>query len=100
MLSFIRKMKLSALKTNWDYSHRAHTYDQRADYSIDAVQDLHSRLVVMVTVADIGAGTGKLTKLLLLNGLTVKAVEPNDNMRVMGYAILMVNRLYGPKVRA
>jgi SAM-dependent methyltransferase len=35
-------------------------------------------------VADIGAGTGKLTKELLKLGLTVKSVEPNDAMRAIG----------------
>ena len=35
-------------------------------------------------VADIGAGTGKLTKMLLDAKLTVRAVEPNDNMRMYG----------------
>ena len=33
------------------------------------------------TIADIGAGTGILSKLLLLRGSTVIAVEPNDDMR-------------------
>jgi len=32
-------------------------------------------------VADIGSGTGILTRLLLHTGATVYAVEPNDNMR-------------------
>ena len=32
-------------------------------------------------IADIGSGTGKLTELLLLNELTVHAVEPNKEMR-------------------
>jgi ubiquinone/menaquinone biosynthesis C-methylase UbiE len=35
-------------------------------------------------VADIGAGTGKLTKELVKHGLTVKSVEPNDAMRSIG----------------
>ena len=35
-------------------------------------------------VADIGAGTGKLTKELLKQGLTVKSVEPNAAMRAIG----------------
>jgi ubiquinone/menaquinone biosynthesis C-methylase UbiE len=34
-------------------------------------------------IADIGSGTGKLTKIFLENGNTVYAVEPNDNMRFM-----------------
>jgi len=76
------------MKTDWDYSERAHTYDQRADYSADAIQDLLANTGCSKDkpVADIGAGTGKLTKILLDKGLTVKAVEPNDNMR--GYGIL------------
>lgn len=35
-------------------------------------------------VADVGAGTGKLTKMLLEKGLSVAAVEPNDAMRAEG----------------
>ena len=37
-------------------------------------------------VADIGAGTGKLTKELLKHGLSVSSVEPNDAMRAIGIA--------------
>jgi ubiquinone/menaquinone biosynthesis C-methylase UbiE len=36
------------------------------------------------SVADVGAGTGKLTKMLLEKGLSVTAVEPNDSMRAEG----------------
>jgi 16S rRNA A1518/A1519 N6-dimethyltransferase RsmA/KsgA/DIM1 with predicted DNA glycosylase/AP lyase activity len=35
-------------------------------------------------VTDIGAGTGKLTKLLCRNGLIVNAIEPNKNMSFYG----------------
>lgn len=74
------------MKTEWDYTDRAHTYDQRADYSEDAISKLIERTgcVPEKPVADIGAGTGKLTKMLLEHGLTVRAVEPNDNMRMYG----------------
>lgn len=37
-------------------------------------------------VAEVGSGTGKLTKMLLENGFKVIAVEPNDNMREEGIA--------------
>jgi len=36
---------------------------------------------------DIGAGTGKLTKVLLKRGATVTAVEPNEEMRKYGAQI-------------
>lgn len=36
------------------------------------------------TVADVGAGTGKLTRMLLEKGLPVTAVEPNESMREEG----------------
>jgi ubiquinone/menaquinone biosynthesis C-methylase UbiE len=39
-------------------------------------------------IADIGSGTGKLSKIFLENGNTVYAVEPNDNMRNMAYSLL------------
>lgn len=38
------------------------------------------------TVADVGAGTGKFTKMLLERGIKVTAVEPNDSMRQEGIA--------------
>ena len=74
------------MKTEWDYSERAHTYDMRADYSQKAVNKLlqTTKCSSDKPVGDIGAGTGKLSKMLLDFGLTVRAVEPNDNMRKYG----------------
>ena len=74
------------MKTEWDYSERAVTYDQRADYAIEAVANIVTTagMSAGTRVADIGAGTGKLTKLLLTHGLVVDAVEPNDQMRGFG----------------
>jgi len=74
------------VKTEWDYTDRAHTYDQRADYSQKAINYLIKKIDCepKTAVADIGAGTGKLTKHLLDHGLTVYAIEPNDNMRDYG----------------
>ena len=70
----------------WDYTERAEHYDKRADYSKEAVETLLQEIgaVPGKPVADIGAGTGKLTKLLALNELTVRAVEPNDAMMAIG----------------
>jgi len=39
-------------------------------------------------IADIGAGTGKLTELLLQHGYEVDAVEPNDPMREAAESLL------------
>jgi len=74
------------IEAKWDYTDRAAHYDKRADYSTDAVETLLQVIGAMPgkTVADIGAGTGKLTKLLASGGLTVHAVEPNDAMRAIG----------------
>jgi ubiquinone/menaquinone biosynthesis C-methylase UbiE len=70
----------------WDYTDRAEHYDKRADYSKEAVEAVLQQIgaVPVKTVTDIGAGTGKLTKLLVLHGLTVRAVEPNDAMMAFG----------------
>ena len=72
--------------TDWDYSDRAHTYDKRADYSGAAVAKLlrATGCEPGTRVADVGAGTGKLTKDLLKYGLSVVSIEPNDNMRKYG----------------
>ena len=74
------------MKTEWDYTDRAHTYDMRADYSQKAIDELllKTKCSTDKPIGDIGAGTGKLSKMLLNFGLEVIAIEPNDNMRKYG----------------
>jgi ubiquinone/menaquinone biosynthesis C-methylase UbiE len=76
----------STPKVSWDYTEHASHYDKRADYSGDAIKNLLKAIGCTPSrpVADIGAGTGKLTKELLKHGLTVSSVEPNDAMRTIG----------------
>ncbi len=73
-------------KVTWDYTEHATHYDKRADYSSDAITNLLRTIGCdrSKSVAEIGAGTGKLTKELLKHGLTVRSVEPNDAMRAIG----------------
>ena len=84
------------MKTEWDYTDRAHTYDKRADYSNKAIEKLLKKTECSEgkTVCDIGAGTGKLSKILLNFGLTVQAVEPNDNMRRYGIKNTKNNNIF------
>ena len=74
------------VKINWNYSSLAKFYDLRADYSPNLIKKilLITKCKKYYPVADIGAGTGKLTKLLCSSGLIVNAVEPNKNMRLYG----------------
>jgi SAM-dependent methyltransferase len=70
----------------WDYTELAKHYDKRGDYSSEAIDEL---LAITqpdraTPIADIGAGTGKLSKPLLARGYRVKAVEPNAAMRECG----------------
>jgi ubiquinone/menaquinone biosynthesis C-methylase UbiE len=55
----------------------------RPGYPPDAIDAIARslRLGPGITVADVGAGTGKLTRLLLGSGATVVAVEPMAGMR-------------------
>lgn len=73
-------------KTNWDYSSHASSYDARADYSAKLIDRLlhQAGCAPSQPVADIGAGTGKLTKELVARKLAVCAIEPNDKMRKFG----------------
>jgi ubiquinone/menaquinone biosynthesis C-methylase UbiE len=73
-------------KVSWDYTEHASHYDKRADYSYAAIKELVAAIGCGpgTPVADVGAGTGKLTKELLKQGLKVKSVEPNDAMRAIG----------------
>jgi ubiquinone/menaquinone biosynthesis C-methylase UbiE len=76
----------SAQKVEWDYTEHATHYDKRADYSYDAIAELLAATGCRpkTQVAEVGAGTGKLTKELLKHGLIVRSVEPNDAMRSIG----------------
>ena len=45
-------------------------------------------------IADVGAGTGKFSELLVKRGSTVYAVEPNDDMRA--YCLRNLNQTTAP----
>ncbi|MFC1513614.1 class I SAM-dependent methyltransferase [candidate division KSB1 bacterium] len=66
------------------FSGRAVEYDKfRPSYPVEML-DFFKTTLGMTTehlLVDIGAGTGKLTEILLKNGNSVYAVEPNDEMR-------------------
>jgi SAM-dependent methyltransferase len=71
---------------DWDYSALAAHYNQRAPYAAAALDALLAALQLPdgATVADIGAGTGRLSLPLRVRGLHVTAVEPNAAMRSVG----------------
>ena len=74
----------------WDYSNLAEHYDRRVDYAPDALARVAAAMGLAPgsVVADIGAGTGKLTRPLVSLGFRVEAVEPNGPMRARGQANL------------
>lgn len=74
------------MKTEWDYSELAESYQSRPDYSEDAVNALLSIAKTKQgdLVCDIGAGVGHLTLMLEKHDLVVTAVEPNEAMRSIG----------------
>lgn len=61
----------------------ADKYQHRPDYPVEFIDILKSELNIPVDsiIADVGAGTGILSKLLLDSGYSVYAVEPNADMR-------------------
>ncbi|MEE9426092.1 MAG: class I SAM-dependent methyltransferase [Methylococcales bacterium] len=73
-------------KVSWDYTQFAHNYDNRPDYSAQAIDRVFTDICLTrgQLAADIGAGTGKLTQHLLRWELMVTAVEPNQAMRQIG----------------
>ncbi|MBN8742114.1 MAG: hypothetical protein BGP24_18110 [Lysobacterales bacterium 69-70] len=71
---------------DWDYSALAAHYNRRAPYADAALDALMTALQLPsgAAVADIGAGTGRLSLPLRARGLRVTAVEPNAAMRAVG----------------
>ena len=71
------------MKNTEKFTQQSQHYETgRPSYAPDLLQFLFKEhLSEQAIIADIGAGTGKLTKLLLEHGNHVIAVEPNDAMR-------------------
>jgi ubiquinone/menaquinone biosynthesis C-methylase UbiE len=69
-----------------DFTGLAKDYRNRAGYSLVALRVLadHVKAKPKYDVADVGAGTGKLTESLYETGICCYAVEPNDDMRTQG----------------
>jgi len=70
-----------------DFSNLAKEYINRTGYSIEVLRMIHSYLgkaVDDMEIADVGAGTGKLTEQLLEIGFNGYAIEPNREMREEG----------------
>jgi len=66
------------------FSNRVSSYSKyRPSYPAESIECLFDGISFdsNFTVADVGAGTGILTELLLAKGVSVVAVEPNDAMR-------------------
>lgn len=71
----------------WDYTKHAKFYSYRPNYapkSIDMLTFIARNNNGKCRVADIGAGSGNLSIMLLERGCQVVAVEPNDAMREIG----------------
>lgn len=70
----------------WDYTEFAKTYDMRADYAPNTVTVMQGAVpdYPLTDAVDLGAGTGKLSKLLVARDLRVTAVEPNAAMMDFG----------------
>lgn len=74
-----------------DFTALAKDYKNRAGYSETVLRVIESYIAAIngpiAAVADVGAGTGKLTEDLESIGLCGFAVEPNDAMRTEGIAL-------------
>ena len=80
-----------------DFTELAKFYGNRPGYSKVALECLKNYIFNSIEegkVADIGAGTGKLTENLSLLGLMGYAVEPNDAMRAEGQNIFKENEAF------
>lgn len=79
-----------------DFTELAKFYVDRPGYSLDVLRIIRNHIMKeqgkdKILVADVGAGTGKLTENLIQLGLSGYAVEPNDAMRSEGKRLLQDN---------
>ncbi len=73
---------------SWDYTAHAAHYEQRAPYHVDSIEWMQRlRAPNAGRVVDIGAGTGRLARMLVAAGYRVDAVEPNAAMRAVGVSL-------------
>lgn len=86
-----------------DFTELAKHYHNRPAFSefllkklVACVND-GNRDIDSLRVVEVGAGTGKLTKMLDALGLQVVAVEPNDNMRNEGMAYTKNSKVHWRK---
>ncbi len=82
-----------------DFTALAAKYENRPGYARPVLTAIARHVGLFpprpgVTVADIGAGTGKLTEDLLALGYSVVAVEPNDAMRRKGLEVTGTARVH------
>jgi len=64
------------------FTGKAENYEQaRPSYPVAAVDYLVKLLRPDAVIADVGAGTGKFTRLMAPRGFPIYAIEPNDDMR-------------------
>lgn len=83
-----------------DFTELAKFYVNRPGYSMTVLKCLKNHISNMIglsadsNVADIGAGTGKLTENLADLGLSGYALEPNDAMRIEGEKIFADNKRF------
>lgn len=76
------------MSLTWDYGPLAADYALRPGYAPAAVHTIleYSNLNAKSILCDIGAGTGRLTRILAGHGVPVVAIEPNPEMRAVGEA--------------
>lgn len=78
---------ISINSPEWDYTQHASSYSSRPNYAPTAIDKLVAQVGADsdgFVAADVGAGTGNLTVMLLERGVTCIAIEPNSAMRKIG----------------
>ncbi len=86
----------------WDYSALAAHYERRAPYHPALIRMLRAQGAAdaPAPAVDIGAGTGRFTRMLIAAGHPVDAVEPNAAMQVIGAQTVPEARWHSTRAEA